>query len=169
MPLPTSANDPSLRSNLGKWAVPTCRLPAVAHFLHDVLPNEPFDPHFLGQHLTTTYFDTEDFTLRKARVDGERYFVLRLRCYGPPAGQPDTAELYALSVKTEAEKWRTEINAEHAALILAGQGQAMIRSHLPSHRPPPAADRLRAAAAGRANVLPPLRRRGPWRTLHPRR
>ena len=55
-----------IRTNLDTFAVPTCYLPAVAHFMHDALPNEPYDPHFNGQPLITTYYDTKDFNLRKA-------------------------------------------------------------------------------------------------------
>ena len=101
-PLPAS----TLRRNLGTWAVPPALLPAVAHVLHDALPNEAFDPHFLGQRLRTTYLDTPAFALRKARVRGDHYLTLRLRCYQAPDG----GETYALSAKTEAEKWRKELS-----------------------------------------------------------
>ncbi len=87
----------------------------MAHFLHDVLPNEPWDPHFLGQELRTTYFDTEDFVLRKTRQQGGNYLTLRLRCYKPLQTQ---VEVYALSAKTESEKWREEIKPEDAGAIL---------------------------------------------------
>jgi hypothetical protein len=112
-----------LRSNLGTWWVPADRLPAVAHFLHDVLPNEPWDPHFLGQDLATTYFDTASFALRKARACRARYLTLRLRCYTPSrrSGTREDLELYSLSAKTESGKWRREIGPAEADLILAGQ------------------------------------------------
>jgi hypothetical protein len=110
-PLPASA----LRRNVGTWCVPTSLLPAVSHFLHDALPNEPYDPHFLGQRLETTYFDTAAFDLRRARQAKGRYLTLRLRCYAAP-GQPHQ---YALSAKTEAEKWRREVAPADAEAVLA--------------------------------------------------
>jgi hypothetical protein len=120
----------SLRSNLRTWAVPSCHLPAVAHVLHDVLPNEPWDPHFLGQRLQTTYFDTANFRLRKARVEADRYLTLRLRCYR----SPDGSEMYALSAKTEAEKFRQEVQPADAEYMLSGQdGGEMLLGHLPAH------------------------------------
>ena len=70
-----------MRTNLGTWAVPTDRLPCVAGVLLDVLPAEMYDPSFRGQALETTYFDTADFDLRKARVGKDRYLTLRVRCY----------------------------------------------------------------------------------------
>ncbi len=105
-----------LRSNVGTWAVPAVQIPAVAHFMHDVLPNEPWDPHFLGQELRTCYFDTQHLVLRRARRKGEQYLTLRLRCYRPLEGGP---EFYALSGKTEAEKWRQEIDDQAADALLA--------------------------------------------------
>jgi hypothetical protein len=111
-PLPAS----TLRRNLATWAVPPALLPAVAHVLHDALPNEVFDPHFLGQRLETTYLDTPSFALRKARLRGDRYLTLRVRCYQAPDG----GETYALSAKTEAEKWRAEVPAAWAEAVLAG-------------------------------------------------
>jgi hypothetical protein len=111
-PLPAT----NLRTNIGTWAVPISQLPAVAHFLHDVLPNEVYDPHFHGQHLETTYFDAPSLALRKARRKGQRYLTLRIRCYQPHDGE----ELYALSAKTESEKWRQEISSAVADDILAG-------------------------------------------------
>jgi hypothetical protein len=110
-------NLPSLRSNIGTWWVPDSLLPAVAHFMHDVLPNESFDPHFWGQGLETTYFDTAGFDLRAARQKKQRYLTLRLRCYDAPGQE----ELYALSAKTESEKWRQEVPTEQAEAILAGE------------------------------------------------
>src|SRR5260370_26258657 len=92
-----------IRSNIGTFAVPTCLLPAVAHFMHDALPNEEYDPHFFGQGLITTYYDTKNYDLRKPRVKGERYLTLRTRSY--PAGA------LPLSAKTEEEKYRAEVAA----------------------------------------------------------
>jgi hypothetical protein len=97
MPIPTE----DLRSNVGTWAVGTALLPAIARFMLESLPTEEYDPNFKGQKLSTTYFDTKDFDLRKARRRGERYVVLRLRAY-PGA-------TIALSAKTEAEKFRVEV------------------------------------------------------------
>jgi hypothetical protein len=62
----------NLRGNLGTWAVRNDQLPAVARMMLDALPPEGFDPAFRGQHLETTYFDTRDFLLRKARVKDRR-------------------------------------------------------------------------------------------------
>jgi hypothetical protein len=112
-PLPANG----LRANVGTWAVPTAALPRVAHFLHDVLPNEGFDPHFHGQELRTTYFDTPRLALRKARRKGRKYLTLRLRCYRPPEGEA-AGEAYALSAKTEARKWRAEVAPEVADAML---------------------------------------------------
>ena len=111
MPLPLT----SLRFNLATRAVPVGRLPAVAGALLDALPREAFDPAFQGQALATTYFDTADFDLRKARAKGAKYLTLRLRCYG--AGD-DRPEVYALSAKTEDSKWRVEVEPEAAHFLL---------------------------------------------------
>src|SRR5262249_43680333 len=109
MPLP--ARD--LRSNLGTWAVPPALTPAVVALMREVLPCEPYDPEFHGQELETTYFDTLDFDLRKARRRGDQYLTLRLRRYRP-------SEAYAISAKTETDKFRTEIEPEQAEAILDG-------------------------------------------------
>ena len=108
-PLPAAP----LRTNLGTWAVPDADLPAVAAVLLDALPTEPFDAAFRGQELETTYFDTPDFALRKARRRGDTYLTLRVRCY-----RQSDREAYALSAKTEKEKWRTGIAPETAGLLL---------------------------------------------------
>jgi hypothetical protein len=110
-PLPAN----NLRHNLGTWAVPACRLPAATALLLGELPRETFDPDFRGQALATTYLDTPSFRLRKARRRGDRYLTLRLRCYRGAAG-----ETYALAAKTEAQKWRREVDADTAGLILQG-------------------------------------------------
>jgi hypothetical protein len=107
---------PDLRINLGTWAVPAWQLPAVSHFMHDALPNESFDPHFHGQRLETTYFDTAKGLLRKARRAGDKYITLRVRCYQPPEGD----EFYALSAKTENQKFRTPITPDTAHALVAG-------------------------------------------------
>src|SRR5947209_8762112 len=115
-----------LRSNLGTWAVPLALLPAVGNWMHDALPNEAFDPHFQGQLLETTYFDTPRFALRRARAARQRYLTLRIRCYG--AGESET---YALSAKTETEKWRVEIAPERAHALL--HEDAELAAQLPGH------------------------------------
>src|SRR5271166_5021357 len=96
----------TMRTNIGSWCVPAHDLPALGRILTDILPPEAYDPLFYGQELETTYFDTPDFDLRKARKQGDQYLTLRLRCYEPSDGSPD---VYALSAKTEFEKWRLEI------------------------------------------------------------
>jgi hypothetical protein len=113
----------TLRSNLGTWAVPTDRLPGLAAVLLEALPAEAYDPLFVGQNLETTYFDTIDFDLRKARAKKDRYLTLRIRCYG--------GQTYALSAKTESEKWRLEIEPAHAELLLVGAAQPS--ADLPAH------------------------------------
>jgi hypothetical protein len=105
----------SLRRNAAAWAVRNRDLPAAARVLLDALPAEPFDPGFRGQDLTTTYFDAPDFALRKARRKGRQYLTLRVRCYA----QPGRADIYALSAKTEDQKWRMEIPDEEAAFLTA--------------------------------------------------
>jgi hypothetical protein len=126
MPLPA----PALRTNVGTWAVPAGRLPAVAAAMLQALPAEGFDPGFAGQELETTYFDTPDFRLRKARRKGDQYLTLRVRCYG---GQGQ-GEAYALSAKTEAEKWRLPVEAGTAEALLAGQAVAgLLKALLPGH------------------------------------
>jgi hypothetical protein len=99
-----------IRTNLGSWAVATCQLPAVANRMHDWLKNEPYDPGFLGQKLSTTYFDTRKGKLRKARVNQDQYLTLRIRCYKADG----VDEAYAISAKTESEKFRLEITGDDA-------------------------------------------------------
>jgi hypothetical protein len=109
----------NLRSNLGTWAVRDDQLPAVACAMLDALPRESFDPGFRGQHLETTYFDTKDFLLRKARVKGGKYLTLRVRCYRQDEGDEDG---YAFSAKTEGQKIRSPIEEAKAHFLLAGDG-----------------------------------------------
>src|SRR5262249_44872969 len=45
---------------------------------------------------------------------GKKYLTLRIRCYGNSTGK-----VYALSVKTEDQKWRAEIDADLAEFALA--------------------------------------------------
>lgn len=103
-----------LRSNCGTWAVPEKCLPCLAHQMVHALPTEAFDPNFQGQWLETIYFDTHRFALRKARVKGDHYLTLRIRCY---QGEPET---YALSAKTESQKFRVELQPEIVPSILQG-------------------------------------------------
>jgi hypothetical protein len=121
-PLPAA----ELRSNLATWAVPVPQLPAVGNWMHDALPNESYDPHFRGQVVETTYFDTPAFDLRKARLAKGRYLTLRVRCY-----QNGQGETYSLSVKTESEKWRQEITPGTAHGIV--RGTVGLASLLPGH------------------------------------
>jgi hypothetical protein len=102
-----------LRANILTLAVPTCQAPAVARAMLESLPREQYDPGFRGQELATTYFDTPGFALRKARRRGDKYLTLRVRCYQP-------AGAYALSAKTEDQKFRREISAQSASALLAG-------------------------------------------------
>jgi hypothetical protein len=107
MPIPTE----DLRTNIGTWAVGTALLPAVTRFMLDALPAEEYDPGFCGQALCTTYFDTKDFNLRKARIKKDEYIVIRLREY-PGATT-------ALSAKTEKEKFRVEVTATDIETLIA--------------------------------------------------
>jgi hypothetical protein len=109
----------NLRSNLGTWAVRDDQLPAVACAMLEALPREAFDPGFRGQHLETVYFDTADFALRKARVLGDHYLTLRVRCYRQDGEDEDG---YAISAKTEDEKVRFPIEEANAHFLLAGDG-----------------------------------------------
>jgi hypothetical protein len=124
-PLPSGG----LRSNRGTWAVPTCCLPAVARTLLQALPPESFDPGFLGQDLRTYYFDTPRLALRKARLAGNRYLTVRLRRY-----HASSTNAFALSAKTEDEKWRQEVDAASADLLQAGSGVTTVLARLlPAH------------------------------------
>lgn len=96
---PIPAQD--LRSNVGTWAVLDGQVPAVARRMLDALPTEPYDALFTGQRLETVYFDDMALSLRRARKAGGRYLTLRVRDYGHG--------LYALSAKTESEKFRIEL------------------------------------------------------------
>lgn len=109
---------PDLRGNLGTWAVSSSLVPTVAYQMTQTLPPEEFDPEFLGQDLTTTYFDTRAFTLRKARRHQDKYLTLRIRCYRSPRAD-GAGEVYAVSAKTEKEKFRQFLPSDRAALLLA--------------------------------------------------
>jgi hypothetical protein len=114
-----------LRSNLATWSVPGRLVPAVAAALQ-ALPREEYDPGFLGQELETTYFDTPGLALRKARRKKKRYLTFRVRCYRPADPARDGAEEYALSAKTEAQKFRI--------VIPSGLAEALLRQGLPAER-----------------------------------
>lgn len=111
-PLPAS----DLRTNVGTWAVPAELLPNLATAMTAELPREEYDPGFLGQRLETTYFDTRHFALRKAREQGRKYVTLRLRRYEQANGRAT----YALSAKTEDQKWRQAIKPSDAEGLLNG-------------------------------------------------
>lgn len=115
-----------LRSNQGTWSVPSCRLPAVAALMIQTLPPEKFDSDFRGQDLETTYFDTRNFALRRARRRKDKYLTLRVRCY-------DLAGAYALSAKTEGQKFRRILPREQAEVLLAdGISSALWADLLPA-------------------------------------
>jgi hypothetical protein len=118
--------------------VPTHRVPVVTALMLDSLPAEQYDPKFLGQKLQTVYFDDADYTLRKARAAKGRYLTLRVRCYELPR----QAEVYAISAKTESEKWRVETTPALAHGILAGTID--LAAQLPAHL----AARLNELSAG---------------------
>jgi hypothetical protein len=139
MSLPTT----DLRQNVLTLAIPSDRLPAVAYTMRTLLPAEEYDPSFDGQFLQTTYFDTWSGDLRKARLDKERYCTIRIRAYAPttrpgapPSAGPDSA--YAISAKTEEEKYREELEPALAEQIirrgfaLSGGGNAP-ESPFPAH------------------------------------
>ncbi|MFL5245064.1 MAG: VTC domain-containing protein [Gemmataceae bacterium] len=102
-----------LRSNLGTWSVPAALAPGLAHVMTESLPLEAFDAGFRGQDLETTYFDTNDFDLRKARNRGNKYLTLRIRCYQPSGA-------YALSAKTDDAKYRLSLDPPTAEFLLDG-------------------------------------------------
>jgi hypothetical protein len=109
-------------------------LPALTRQMLDALAPEKFDSDFLGQYLQTTYFDTKSFKLRKARVKGRKYVTIRIRCYaragsvsarfGSPGAYASGSEggssigVYAISAKTESQKFRQEIDGEYAESLL---------------------------------------------------
>jgi hypothetical protein len=113
-----------LRRNLGTWAVPLTSSPAVGDWMTEILPLEIYDPGFRGQALETTYFDTPDFDLRRARQRGDRYLTLRLRRYCP-------SETWALSAKTEDGKFRIPIDAITAGRLPYGDISAALPGLLP--------------------------------------
>jgi hypothetical protein len=114
--LPTT----DLRQNVLTLAIPNEALPGVGFSMRSLLPAEEYDPLFQGQYLQTTYFDTPNLDLRRARVKKKSYLTLRIRSYAPtqPPGRSCPAGVYALSLKTEAGKYRTELSAPLAESLL---------------------------------------------------
>jgi hypothetical protein len=121
-----------LRSNIGTWAVSTCQAPAVASIITDAYPSEKFDPSFQGQDLETVYFDTRGFALRKERARSDKYLTLRIRCYSGPlgAGLP-TPPSYALSAKSESQKFRVPIDPSDAEAAISGNYTNLWSAALP--------------------------------------
>jgi hypothetical protein len=113
-----------LRSNVGTWSVSAWQLPALSKQMLEILQPERYDPSFAGQYLETTYFDTRDFALRKARVKGKKYITIRIRCYSPTrtAGGQYSEPVYAISAKTESKKVRNQIDADIAEALLGMAG-----------------------------------------------
>jgi hypothetical protein len=101
-----------LRQNVLTLAVPNERLPGVGRMMRSLLPAEDYDPDFCGQYLQTTYLDTPELALRKARLNKDKYCTVRIRCYAPcqTPGRSGPEGTYALSIKTETGKWRTPLD-----------------------------------------------------------
>ena len=78
-PLPTK----DLRSNVATFAVPTPSSARRGQADDGTPATESFDADFEGQQLCTTYFDTDGFTLYKARFNKDKYLTLRVRHYRP--------------------------------------------------------------------------------------
>jgi hypothetical protein len=114
-----------LRQNVLTLAVPPERLPGLGFAMRSLLPAEDYDPDFQGQYLQTTYFDNPDLTLRKARLKKDKYLTVRIRCYAPTQqpGRNYPDGIYALSLKTEDGKYRTDLPSYQAeALLINGIG-----------------------------------------------
>jgi hypothetical protein len=109
-----------LRKNVLTLAVPNDRLAFVGYQMRTLLPAEESDPNFRGQFLQTTYFDSRCLCLRKARLKGKKYLVLRIRCYAPSQepGRNYPEGTYALSLKTESGKYRVEMGSAVAEALL---------------------------------------------------
>jgi hypothetical protein len=103
---------PSLRNNIATFAVPVEQIPAVVAVIRQSFSAEDYDAAFAGQELQTTYFDTRGLALRRHRLKRDKYITLRVRCYRAEAG-----DSYALSAKTEQEKFRMEIDGATADLL----------------------------------------------------
>jgi hypothetical protein len=116
---------PGLRTNIGTWAVPVEQIAAVSRVMLEGFPAEAYDPAFAGQGLATTYFDTARLELCKNRLAHDKYITLRVRCYRSEAG-----ESYALSAKTEEEKFRTEIDGPIAGALTGGEDAVSLFAQL---------------------------------------
>jgi hypothetical protein len=130
-PLPAT----DLRQNVLTLAIPSDALPRMGYTMRALLPAEEYDPQFQGQYLQTTYFDTSRFTLRKARLKKNKYLTVRIRCYAPTQrpGRNYPHGSYALSLKTEDGKYRTEISANLAEELLHhGISQPAELNYLPA-------------------------------------
>jgi hypothetical protein len=120
---------PNLRNNIGTWAVALEQIPAVTRAMLESFPAEIYDLNFAGQELRTTYFDTPRLELRKNRLTHDKYITLRVRCYRGQGG-----ESYALSAKTEQEKFRMEIEGATADLLAGGDdAMPLFAQLLPGH------------------------------------
>jgi hypothetical protein len=110
-----------MRRNVLTLAISPCELPAVAYRMTQLLPAEQYDRTFKGQHLETTYFDTAAFDLRAARLK-KKYLTLRIRCYrarqSGTAYRPEDSYTYALSAKTQDQKYRRELPSADAEYYL---------------------------------------------------
>lgn len=120
----------ALVSNRATWGVPDNRLPALGSVMHDLLPNESYDPRFVGQDISTDYFDSPRRELIRARRKSRHYLTLRLRQYSPPDGQPNA---WALSAKCDLGKWRQQISAQEAHLIRTNQMPDWAETYLPAN------------------------------------
>jgi hypothetical protein len=135
--MPNSLPATDLRRNVLTLAIPSCELPGVAYRMTQLLPAEEYDPAFHGQRLETTYFDTAAFDLRKARLT-KKYLTIRIRCYRACrscTSYRDDSYTYALSAKTEEEKYRKELPTEQAEYflkngILAGEAGDVLPADL---------------------------------------
>jgi hypothetical protein len=123
MPRPLPA--PDLRTNRGTWSLPNHTLPALGAIFCNNWNTEQFDRELLGQFLETYYLDTDKLQLRKARKQGDRYLTLRIRCYSPAKRVFPTDDAYALSAKTEDQKFRLPIPEDAAHRILDGDIDAL--------------------------------------------
>jgi hypothetical protein len=114
--LPTT----DLRQNVLTLAIPDDRLPAVGYMMRRILPPEEYDNEFQGQYLKTTYFDTRDFKLRKARLTKDKYCTVRIRAYAATQqpGIDYPASAYAISAKTKEEKYRQELDTAVAETLV---------------------------------------------------
>jgi hypothetical protein len=113
-----SATGSCTSPNRGTRSPPNHTLPALGAILRNNWNTEQFDKEFLGQFLETYYLDTDKLQLRKARKQGDRYLTLRVRCYSPAKRIFPTDGAYALSAKTEEEKFRLPIAEDVAYRIL---------------------------------------------------